>query len=267
MDLKPNKIILILFLCFIFNAHSQIENDYESIDSTSIIENVNDTFMPQIETSYYNENLHYNDSSKNQILNSEYHENLNKTKWKKEIEKYKFEEIKKNEKPEEDLNRYKKKIEKNNTGINIKYIFYFLAIGILIFLLIKIIPNKWNRNIDIDNKLKFEIDNLDHESIKQAELTTPLNLALNSGNYKEAYRIKYLQVLQMLIKNNLIYYSKEKTNYDYLLQLNSNPVYHPFKKLTLNFDGIWYGDNPIDEKLYHSLMPFFNEFDNAINTK
>lgn len=267
MGLKLNKIILILTFFVILNVNSQeVEDNYTS-DTIYQVKNAYDSTYPDIESSYFNNNFHYNDSSKNEELNSKYNENLNRNKWKNEIQRYKFEEDKQPEIKQEDIKKYKKKSDSSISGVNLKYIFYFLAIGILIFVLIKIIPNKWNRNLDIDNKLKFEIDNLDHESIKQAELSTPLNSALNEGNYKEAYRIKYLQVLQLLIQNNLIYYSKEKTNYDYLIQLQSKTIHEPFKKLTFNFDGIWYGDIPINETLYHSLIPYFNEFESQLKNK
>lgn len=264
MGLKLNKFILIITFFTMIKVNSQVVEEYNSNDTVYSNEYFSDTTFSTIESSYYNEFLHYSDTAKESELNLKYNENLNREKWKKEITKYKFEETQINEKPEEDLNKYKRKSISNGSNFNFKYVSYFLALVILIIFLIKIIPNKWNRNIDIGNKLKFEIDELDHESIKEAELNTPLNNALNDGNYKEAYRIKYLQVLQLLIKKNLILYSKEKTNFDYLIQLNSKPIYDPFKKLTLNFDGIWYGETPIDEKLYQSLIPYFNEFENLL---
>jgi len=63
------------------------------------------------------------------------------------------------------------------------------------------------------------------------------------GNYLEAVRILYLAVLVLLHRANLIRYERTRTNGEYADQLREQAALQgPFRRLTLLFEGKWYGE-------------------------
>jgi hypothetical protein len=77
----------------------------------------------------------------------------------------------------------------------------------------------------------------------------------------------YLKSLKELNKKNLIHWSIQKTNSDYLNELRSGPLKKSFKDTTLIFEYIWYGDFHIDEPLLQKVKVSFDNFINEIKSK
>jgi hypothetical protein len=216
------------------------------------------------ENSDYQDWYHFHDSEQYAYNQRKLAPKFDRDYWKKVKRGINFEEDTQVVKKEET-----KKLQKPSKGINLpdfKFPFIFLTLiilGIIIYLLLK---NTNFGNKKVQTNILVNFDDLDEQTLKDAELNTPLNTAIRKGDFKTAYRIKYLKVLQLLIGRNLIIYKKEKTNYDYLMQLSGKTVYEPFRSLTFNFDGIWYGELFIDETRYNELLPYFNQFDDAMKS-
>ncbi|MDQ6610593.1 MAG: hypothetical protein M3Y85_12315 [Bacteroidota bacterium] len=85
-----------------------------------------------------------------------------------------------------------------------------------------------------------------------------------SKNYRLAVRFWYLYMLKQLSEKNLINYSNEKTNSDYLNTLSGGVYYKDFFKLTRNFEYIWYGQFPLSEEGYSLLQKEFASFKNSL---
>ncbi|MGZ3880922.1 MAG: DUF4129 domain-containing protein [Flavisolibacter sp.] len=84
--------------------------------------------------------------------------------------------------------------------------------------------------------------------------------AIDARDYTLAVRLMYLQTLRVLSDRNLINYSHEKTNSDYLFQLASTAYYKPFFRLTRSFDYIWYGQFPLSEDSFTAIRNDFTSF-------
>ncbi len=218
--------------------------------------------------SYY-EGYNYSDSDQAKYNQKQLHPKFDRSYWEKESGNMSFEEVskKKNKQPNKKKDTLQKKtnieLGKNEGSVidNFRYIFIaiaFIVIGLIIFLLIR---KSGTRNRRVDSSILINFDEMDEQTLKDAKLNTPLELSIKNGDYKTAYRIRYLQVLQMLIIRNMIFYRKEKTNYEYLMELSGKEIYEPFRMLTFNFDGIWYGELMIDAQKYESLLPHFAAFE------
>jgi len=70
----------------------------------------------------------------------------------------------------------------------------------------------------------------------------------------------YLRTLRDLSLRNLITYTHEKTNSDYLFQLAGTPFYKSFFRLTRDFDYSWYGHFPISPDSFTTIQNEFNAF-------
>ncbi len=246
MEWKRNK-LLILFL-FCAKAFAQVQDD--------VI--VQDSFYSG---AYFDPSVHYSDSEKTYFRNRELNNSFDETFWKTQVRDLNFEEEK------DSLLKTKKSTKKAETktdwGKYLQYVWIVPVLIILLLLLIKLLPLLRLNNPSAKSKLTINTSDPDEEEIKAMDIDSALEAALKNKDYRLAYRLRYLAVLKKLIDRNFIYYRKERTNFEYLMQLSGKSVYEPFRLLTLNFDGIWYGDLQMDEQLYFSLEKYFTEFEKA----
>lgn len=246
MEWKRNK-ILVLFL-FCAKAFAQVEGD--------VI--VQDSFYSG---AYFDPLVHYSDSEKIYFRNRELSNSFDETFWKTQVRDLNFEEEK------DSVIKTKKSGKKAGTKANwgkyLQYIWIVPVLIILLILLIKLLPLLRLNNPSAKSKLTINTTDPDEEEIKNTDFIAALETALKNKDYRLAYRLRYLSVLKKLTDRNFIYYRKERTNYEYLMQLSGKSVYEPFRLLTLNFDGIWYGDMLMDKQLYLSLEKYFTEFEKA----
>jgi hypothetical protein len=75
-----------------------------------------------------------------------------------------------------------------------------------------------------------------------------------------AVRLMYLRTLRDLSLRNVINYTHEKTNTDYLFQLSGSPYYKNFFRLTRDFDYTWYGHFPLSQESFSLIQNDFNSF-------
>ncbi len=85
--------------------------------------------------------------------------------------------------------------------------------------------------------------------------------------YRKAVRLLYLKIIHTLEQLELIKYSKEKTNIDYLRELLDNKVRTDFSGLTCIYNNVWYGQFDINEKQYQQYELNFAKFLKSINAK
>lgn len=143
----------------------------------------------------------------------------------------------------------------SNVPDAIIYILLALAVAVLLYLVLK--KGKFNRK----NKVIELTDptSIDEHNIDEIEFVLLQNEALRIGDYALAFRYGYLNVLKGLRSKNLIFYKKERTNFEYLNQLTGTEFSEPFGKLTLQFDKTWYGDYPMDQPTYEAIQPVFDQ--------
>lgn len=110
-------------------------------------------------------------------------------------------------------------------------------------------------NIDV---AKFSSD---EELIESENLEDLLKESLSLKDWRLSIRFYYLLTLQQLSRNQLIQWKQEKTNEDYLKELEGKSLYDDFKSSTRLYDFIWYGkfdikDNEFDQakKIFHKLL-------------
>lgn len=79
-------------------------------------------------------------------------------------------------------------------------------------------------------------------------------------DYREAVRWQYLHALQRLAAAHLIVWKIDKTNHQYLQEVPAGSLRRRFADLTLQFEYVWYGDQPIDEARYQHIRRSFEHF-------
>lgn len=85
-----------------------------------------------------------------------------------------------------------------------------------------------------------------------------IDKAAAQGNYRLAIRLMYLRLLKDLTENNIIQYKQDRTNFDYLLQLQPTAYYKDFFRVTRHYEYSWYGKFDVSADAYGIIK---NEFD------
>jgi hypothetical protein len=100
-----------------------------------------------------------------------------------------------------------------------------------------------------DRKMKSSMRIL-NQDVRIASLADQINSALDSGDYRSAYRWTYLNLLRHLDQAGLLRLHGEKTNRDYQREISKTSLRSEFLVLAEAFDFTWYGDYPIDREAF-----------------
>jgi hypothetical protein len=151
------------------------------------------------------------------------------------------------------------------SGNVVKYIFVGIIILLLTFLLFITFSNKTsNKKIRRDKILVTIEDIEDIHHVPESELQRLLREALERQDYNEAIRIYYVFIIRELSEKKLISWKKEKTNREYLSELNTTIHHTVFREITLLFERVWYGDTHLEEHDYSTISPLFKTFAESI---
>ena len=92
-----------------------------------------------------------------------------------------------------------------------------------------------------------------------------IDKAVRESNFRLAIRLLFLRLLKQLSEKNIIQYQQDKTNLDYLHQLNNSGYYKDFFQATRNYEYSWYGQFPVSEEAYKLIRKEFDRFDRILN--
>lgn len=128
-------------------------------------------------------------------------------------------------------------------------IFPFLLGGFVIFVIVKVLLGSdirfWQSNPKskkLSEKLVYE-----DEDIHEINLDALLLQAIEKKDFRLAIRYYYLSALKSLSKKQLIDYHKDKTNSEYLFELENKNLRTEFSYLSYVYSYVWYGEFPVDE--------------------
>ena len=88
--------------------------------------------------------------------------------------------------------------------------------------------------------------------------------AVAANNYRLATRYNYLQTLQKLSSKGVIQFTGDKTNYQYITELNGKPYRDDFALLTRSYEYAWYGSFEINEVMFAAIQNSFNTFNDQL---
>lgn len=197
------------------------------------------------------------DSTQNAAYFNQNETVLDKEVWKQKASLLKFDE----DTVPKKKSTVKPKLKTSIDFTSFKYVFYFIAFGIImgiLYLIFKHYPHK-----NVKNNPSFIYNNIapEKEELLNLQIVDLYNKALNRKDFALAYRLKYLNVLKELVLKNIIYYKKHHTNYELMLQIKPKEIQDLFKKLTYNFDGIWYGELHLNEQNFNELISYFTKLE------
>jgi hypothetical protein len=166
--------------------------------------------------------------------------------------------------------RFKKRIEKENTGSGtpqwVKTLTWIFIIGAFFAALIWYLSTssilifaKRQKHIE-NNKGQIETP----EDIFSINYQREIDRAVQAEDYRLATRLMFLRLLRDLSNRNLIQYRQGRTNLEYLGQLFSTVYYNDFFRLTRNYEYAWYGKFDVSRDAFKTIRGDFENFDHQI---
>lgn len=114
---------------------------------------------------------------------------------------------------------------------------------------------------------KFEKTDIEAEE----EIITPesnfdalIKQALQNNNYRQAVRYQYLRTLHLLAGKSFIALAPDKTNFQYVSEINNADYRNDFAALTLNYEYVWYGEFEIENNIYQKIESGFTNLNKKI---
>lgn len=83
--------------------------------------------------------------------------------------------------------------------------------------------------------------------IKRVDFLHEAEAAISQGQYRQAVRFYYLQVLKTLDADGLIQWAPQKTNQDYVRECKDPGLREQLIRLTYLFDYAWYGEFDVED--------------------
>ncbi len=127
----------------------------------------------------------------------------------------------------------------------------YVLLALLLFILIKFFLNV-NASALKQAKKNEALVALSEEEhiIKNEDIQQLIQKALQDKDYRLAIRYYYLYILQLMTDKEVISWELQKTNFDYLNEIDEQTLKRPFGAITRWYDYIWYGNFNIDEAKY-----------------
>jgi hypothetical protein len=150
-----------------------------------------------------------------------------------------------------------------------KAIFWILIIGMVVLLLYQLFKIRFKGLVKkrSDEAVVTAPRAEEAEDIRNMEFENLLQDAINQKKYRQAVRLLYLQSLRQLQDRSLIQWRREKTNRDYLREIQDQQLRPLFDELTFTFDYVWYGEFPVDLNHFNTARAGFIEFDQALRQR
>ncbi|MFA9186575.1 DUF4129 domain-containing protein [Flavobacterium sp. FBOR7N2.3] len=150
------------------------------------------------------------------------------------------------------------------TAITILKVLAGIVILVVIYLITKALINKEGQWIFGANSNKKKINYNDIEkNIHLVDFEKLIQESLKEDRKRLCIRYYYLWLLKVMAENRLIEWHVDKTNSDYLYELQSKPLKEEFTYLSYLYNYIWYGEFDMDEKSFQNAQ---NRFKNALKS-
>lgn len=162
----------------------------------------------------------------------------------------------KNPEPTE-FSEIKEKEDQGKLDLGLSAGFWRVLLFLVIFCVIIALVYYWLKN----RKPKETVipQAIDYESnpadIPKSALEMRLEEALAKDDFREGVRIYFTFILKELIRKGWIDWKKEKTNYQYDLEMRSKRGSEQFSECLRIYELVWYGEYSIDKKDFDDLHP------------
>ena len=146
----------------------------------------------------------------------------------------------------------------------VETILYVLLIAVGLYLMVRLLLGQQATAFFGGNNTALAPMRTQEEDLTQIDLQALINEALQQGDYRLAVRYLFLKSLKDLSVKRLIDWHFEKTNTDYLNELESAEIKTEFRAVSRLYDYVWYGEFPIDQQRFDQAQQRFEQLQKTI---
>ena len=140
-----------------------------------------------------------------------------------------------------------------------------LIVLFVVYLIVKAIINKEGKWIfGKSSKKKISTNELSEEDIHSIDFRTIIEKSKAANDHRLSIRYYYLWLLKRMSDNGVIEWDIEKTNSDYLYEIQRIALKEDFQYLSYIYDYSWYGEFTIDDALFNKAEKAFVKTINSI---
>jgi len=152
------------------------------------------------------------------------------------------------------------------TGNTVMRVFFVIAlIGVMYLILSQIMSGNISSALTGRSASENIRYSRDPATQKDEDLNRMIDEAVEAGNYREAVRLLYQKTLKELSSAGLIDWAANKTNYDYLCEIDSHPSAGSFRKLTRIYEYTEYGEFGIDGEGFKSVRELYSRVNKQLS--
>jgi hypothetical protein len=137
-------------------------------------------------------------------------------------------------------------------------IFLIIAIALFVYIVFKLFLSNSSFFSRSRKNISSDIEIVEEENANDPDPL--LRNAIKAGNYRLAVRYLYLQSLKRLSEKKFIEINTNKTNYEYVTEIRRHKFANEFASLTLQYEYVWYGEYPVDKRLFEQIQNGFTQF-------
>lgn len=134
---------------------------------------------------------------------------------------------------------------------------YLILLGILIFIIWLFYRINPGSKLLLSKELPEVFYTDEEEIIKTKNIQALIDQALSNKDYRLAVRYGFLLLLKRLSESEIISYEFDKTNSDYLKEINKTSILSLFEKVSMLYEYTWYGNFGVDEQDYAKASKHF----------
>ena len=141
----------------------------------------------------------------------------------------------------------------------------YILLGILLIAIVWIFIKIDTRRLSLEKIKAPESYMGDEEDIIQnQDIQALINQALAENDYRLAVRYYYLLALQKLSGKEYIQWEAQKTNHDYIFEIEDQVLRYRFTHITSIYDYIWYGNFHVDTTAFAKAETAFKELNQSL---
>jgi len=146
----------------------------------------------------------------------------------------------------------------------VEMIVYGLIIMLTLYFVIRLLMGHSASQIFGKKGQELTAMTFEEKDIEREDLEHALKEALAKSDHRLALRYHYLILLQILSVKELIRWHFQKTNLDYIREIEQADIQKEFATISLVFERIWYGEYPMDEQAYKKASTQFQQLKTRI---
>ncbi|MGQ1945797.1 DUF4129 domain-containing protein [Geofilum sp. OHC36d9] len=136
----------------------------------------------------------------------------------------------------------------------VKYFLSALVVLVFVVIIVRLLRIPVTGFFSFSAKVQgSDLTLVNDESRREDELEQMLMLYKSNGAYREAIRVLYLICLKKLDRGGLIRMRENKTNREYLYELNGDADRRFFRHIARIYEYVWYGHFEPDAEAFNSI--------------